>query len=118
ASVIRAAFQSVEFENAIFFGCDLREASFVNCHLVNSSFVGAHFLQTYFEGTSLVGSIFFDTDLSRARGLTDGQLVGTIGDSTTKLPDCVRGPAKGAGRKLSADERHKMVSESHRDNLH
>ena len=83
-----------------FAGADLRDlnayaavmtgANFAGADLTNASFVGAYLEGANFSGARMAGANFSGAEMDRAVGLTQAQLNGACGDSSTRLPRGLR----------------------------
>lgn len=68
------------------YGVVMSGANLSNADLTNASFVGAWLQGTNWNGAKLNGANLSGSDLSRATGLTQGQLSQACGDASTILP--------------------------------
>jgi hypothetical protein len=75
------------------FGAVLSSANFAGADLTNANFVGSHLEGANLRGATLQGVNFSGAEMSRAVGLTQGQLNGACGDQATRLPGGLRLPA-------------------------
>jgi uncharacterized protein YjbI with pentapeptide repeats len=81
-------------------GADLRDVNaygavftgvnFAGANMTNASFVGTYLEGANFRGAHLTGVNFSGAEMDRAVGLTQAQLEGACGDSTTTLPRGLR----------------------------
>lgn len=86
-----------------FFNTDMRDveayggvfsgSNFSRANLTNASFVGAYLEGASFSGATLSGTNLSGAQLTRATGLTQGQLNQACGDESTVLPRGLRIPA-------------------------
>lgn len=86
-----------------FFNTDMRDveayggvfsgSNFSRANLTNASFVGAYLEGASFAGATLSGTNLSGAQLTRATGLTQGQLNQACGDESTVLPRGLRIPA-------------------------
>ncbi|HEY1752495.1 MAG TPA: pentapeptide repeat-containing protein [Caulobacteraceae bacterium] len=96
ARLRQADFSAAVMNHTSFAGADLRDlnaygavftgASFAGANLTNASLVGTYLEGANFRGANLTGANFSGAEMDRATGLTQAQLAGACGDSTTTLP--------------------------------
>jgi uncharacterized protein YjbI with pentapeptide repeats len=100
ARLRQADFSAAVMNHTSFAGADLRDvnaygavlsgASFAGANMTNASFVGTYLEGANFRGATLTGVNFSGAEMERAVGLTQSQLEGACGDSTTTLPRGLR----------------------------
>jgi uncharacterized protein YjbI with pentapeptide repeats len=100
ARLRQADMTAATFSHVNFAGADLRDvnaygalfgdADFAGANLANASFVGAYVEGANFRGAHLAGVNFSGAEMSRATGLTQGQLDAACGDAATVPPRGLR----------------------------
>jgi uncharacterized protein YjbI with pentapeptide repeats len=93
AKAVNASFVYTNFSGTRLDGADLRGANLSNAWLNWTWFAGAKLDGTNFAGARMPGTQLYNTDLSKAIGLTQGQLETSCGDASTILPPGLRVPA-------------------------
>ncbi|MFN7108646.1 MAG: pentapeptide repeat-containing protein [Brevundimonas sp.] len=86
--VFNTDMRDVEAYGGVFSG-----SNFSRANLTNASFVGAYLEGASFSGATLSGTNLSGAQLTRATGLTQGQLNQACGDESTVLPRGLRIPA-------------------------
>ena len=91
------------FNHGDFAGSDLRDVNgygalfsgvnFAGANMTNSTFVGAFLEWANFRGANLSGANFSGAEMAHAVGLSQAQLNGACGDSSTTLPPGLHLPA-------------------------
>jgi len=82
----RTSFAGADLRDLNAYGAVLTGASFARADLTNASFVGAYLQGANFSGARLSGVNFSGAEMSRAVGLTQGQLNQACGDDSTLTP--------------------------------
>lgn len=93
AKAVKASFVFTNFSGAKLTNADLRGANFTNAWLNWTWFAGAKLDGANFAGARMPGTQLYNTDLSKAVGLTQDQLEHACGDASTVLPPGLRVPA-------------------------
>jgi uncharacterized protein YjbI with pentapeptide repeats len=96
ARLRQADFSAAVMNHTSFAGADLRDVNaygavftgtnFAGANLTNASFVGTYLEGANLRGANLAGVNFSGAEMDRTIGLTEAQLAGACGDSTTTLP--------------------------------
>lgn len=89
----RTRFSNADLRDVEAYGGVFSSSNFNRADLTNASFVGAYLEGSSFAGATLTGVNFSGARLTRATGLTQGQLNRACGDATTALPGGLRIPA-------------------------
>lgn len=89
----RTSFAGTDLRDVNAYGGVFSSASFAGANLTNATFVGAYLQGANFRGATLAGANFSGAEMSRATGLTPGQLGRACGDEATTLPPGLRIPA-------------------------
>ena len=92
AKAVNASFVYTNFSGTRLLGADLRGANLSNAWLNWTSFAGANLEGTNFANARMPGTQLYNTDLSKAVGLTQDQIDTACGDASTKLPPGIRVP--------------------------
>lgn len=79
-------FTGANLSFANLYGARFTGASFRNTDLADATLVGGSFDGADFSGASLSRANLSGAEMSRARGLTQGQLDAACGDASTQLP--------------------------------
>ena len=79
-------FSGANLSIANMYGARFTGASFKKADLTDAILVGGSFEGTNFEGATLKNANISGAEMSRARGLTQGQLNTACGDAHTQLP--------------------------------
>jgi len=108
ASMDSATFQCCQLRDACFASSTLNHASIVRSFAENCLFHKARLFETIFFETNLDGARLFDTDLSHAH-VQHHQLIGTLGDATTRAPNGMQRPDTWLERKITAEEGFKYI---------
>ena len=82
----RTSFAGADLRDVNAYGAVLGGANFSGADLTHASFVGAYLQGASFSGAKLDGTNFSGAEMDRARGLTQHQLDGACGDTSTRLP--------------------------------
>ncbi len=93
AKAVNASFVYTNFSGTKLTGADMRGANFANAWLNWTWFAGAKLEGANFAGARMPGTQLYNTDLSKAVGLTQDQLEHACGDASTLLPPGLRVPA-------------------------
>ncbi len=89
----RTSFSNADMRDVEAYGGVFSSSNFSGADLTNASFVGAYLQGANFAGAKLIGTNLSGADLSRAAGLTQGQLNRACGDGSTILSGNLRIPA-------------------------
>lgn len=89
----RTNFRRADLRDVEAYGAVLSSSNFTGADLTNASFVGTYLEGAAFAGARLNGTNLSGAQLSRATGLTQGQLNQACGDENTVLPSGLRIPA-------------------------
>lgn len=89
----RTRFSNADMRDVEAYGGVFSSSNFSGADLTNASFVGAYLQGANFSGAKLIGTNLSGADLSRAAGLTQGQLNRACGDGSTILSGNLRIPA-------------------------
>lgn len=89
----RTRFSNADLRDVEAYGAVFSGSNFAGADLTHASFVGTYLRGANFSGAKLVGTNLSGADLSRATGLTQGQVDRACGDSSTILPGNLRIPA-------------------------
>ena len=82
----RTRFSNADLRDVEAYGGVFSSSNFSGANLTNASFVGAYLEGSNFSGATLAGVNLSGAQLSRATGLTQGQLNRACGDASTVLP--------------------------------
>lgn len=86
----RTNFSGADMRDVNAYGGLFTSANFSGADLTNASFVGAYLQGANFRGANLTGANFAGAEMSRAVGLTQGQLNAACGDPSTLAPPGLR----------------------------
>lgn len=86
ATMDRVSFTGANLSIANLYGARFTGASFKNADLTDAILVGGSFDGANFSGANLTRANISGAEMSRARGLTQGQLNKACGDASTELP--------------------------------
>lgn len=86
ADLARADLSAADLISADLGRTNLTGANLTNANLIRASLVGATLTGAQLQGANLTRTHIEDTDLTRARGLTQAQLRLACGNANTKLP--------------------------------
>lgn len=111
ASMDSATFQYCRLRNACFASSTLSHASIIHSSAQNCLFHKAYLYQTTFFQSNLDGARLFDTNLSQAAIQYD-QLIGTLGDKSTRVPDGMPRPDTWLERAITDEESRKYIVQS------
>lgn len=89
----RTRFANADMRDVEGYGGVFSSSNFSGANLTNASFVGAYLEGASFAGATLSGTNLSGAQLTRATGLTQGQLNQACGDGSTILPRGLRIPA-------------------------
>ncbi|MFA4938488.1 pentapeptide repeat-containing protein [Brevundimonas sp.] len=89
----RTRFSNTDMRDVEAYGGVFSGSNFSRANLTNASFVGAYLEGASFSGATLSGTNLSGAQLTRATGLTQGQLNQACGDGSTVLPRGLRIPA-------------------------
>ena len=89
----RTRFSNTDMRDVEGYGGVFSGSNFSRANLTNASFVGAYLEGANFSGATLSGTNLSGAQLTRATGLTQGQLNQACGDESTVLPRGLRIPA-------------------------
>ena len=89
----RTRFSNTDMRDVEAYGGVFSGSNFSRANLTNASFVGAYLEGASFSGATLSGTNLSGAQLTRATGLTQGQLNQACGDESTVLPRGLRIPA-------------------------
>ena len=89
----RTRFSNTDMRDVEAYGGVFSSSNFSRANLTNASFVGAYLEGASFAGATLSGTNLSGAQLTRATGLTQGQLNQACGDGSTILPRGLRIPA-------------------------
>ena len=89
----RTRFSNADLRDVEAYGGVFSGSNFSRANLTNASFVGAYLEGASFSGATLSGTNLSGAQLTRATGLTQGQLNQACGDESTVLPRGLRIPA-------------------------
>jgi uncharacterized protein YjbI with pentapeptide repeats len=92
AKAVNASFVYTNFSGTKLLGTDLRGADLSHAWLNWTWFAGANLEGTNFANARMPGTQLYNTDLSKAVGLTQDQIDTACGDASTKLPPGLRVP--------------------------
>ena len=90
---LKTSFVYTNFSGARLDGGDFSGANFSNAWLNWTWFAGAKLDGANFKDARMPGAQLYNTDLSKALGLTQDQIDKACGDASTKLPPGLRVPA-------------------------
>lgn len=79
-------FSAANLSIANLYGGRFTGASFENADLTDATLVGGSFINADFSGSNLTNANLSGAEMSKATGLTQGQLDLACGDDTTQLP--------------------------------
>lgn len=79
-------FSGANLSIANLYGGRFTGANFKNTDLSDATLVGGSFVGANFDGAKLVNANLSGAEMSKAQGLTQGQLNQACGDATTQLP--------------------------------
>jgi uncharacterized protein YjbI with pentapeptide repeats len=108
ASMDSTTIQRCRLRDACFASSTLTHASIIHSSAENCLFHKAHLYETTFFQTNLDGARLFNTDLSRAY-VQDDQLIGTLGDATTRVRGGMQRPDTWLDRKITDEESRKYI---------
>jgi hypothetical protein len=111
ASMDSAIFQYCRLRDACFASSTLSNASIIHSSAQNCLFHKAYLYQATFFQSDLDGARLFDTNLQQAAIQYD-QLIGTLGDKTTRVPDGMPRPDTWLERKITDEESRKYIVQS------
>lgn len=93
AKAVNASFVYTNFSGARLDNADFSGANFSNAWLNWTWFAGAKLDGANFAGAKMPGAQLYNTDMSKAVGLTQDQIDKACGDASTKMPPGLRVPA-------------------------
>jgi Pentapeptide repeats (8 copies) len=108
ASMDSATFQHCGLRDACFASSKLSHASIIHSSAQNCLFHKAYLYEATFFQSSLDGARLFGTNLSQASIQYD-QLIGTLGDITTRLPDGMQRPDTWLERAITDEESREYI---------
>lgn len=108
ASMDSTTFQYCQLRDACFASSTLTHASIIHSSAENCLFHKAKLYETIFFQSNLDGARLFDTDLSQAHIQPD-QIIGTLGDKTTRVPNGMQRPDTWLDRAITDEESRKYI---------
>lgn len=93
AILIRASLEGAILRKINLQGCDLRFARFDGADLFAADLSGADMRDASLTASFLKRADLRGADLSTAHGLTEGQIIDSLGDQETRLPENLSRPA-------------------------